>query len=354
VQRENLRDTFGVLDEELNKLEWLANQNELASLDFASNHSSELVVRTQIAKSIVHQIKGQVVEELVSQRTVSAESLLRKVIHFCLTEARKQKLELALHVCAEGQISMTHAELIMAGMIPVVKASLVGLCSESVERRRKKHLFTAACLSLELRAEAGAIFFRAQDDGPGFKNGRSTRAIREYVSRYAGWCNFKSFANYGGRIDLRLPLQQGRVPCSILAFAGYSLAFPRSSLRIADARAQLRAVERTESGYCITYEKEQIPLFEFSENSGLRLLEEYNSTTEHQNLCILGVADFSIAILCTSLPINQDLKLVPGDEWLGEDSWFKTFGTYRNGNEEALLPFVDGTILMRLHKQYWG
>lgn len=353
MQKETLREKFGSLEEQLEKLTWFARQNDLALLDESVSYHADFGQRLMDVQKLTREIKEGVAEELSSQRTISTENLLTKIVCFALEEAAKKNIDLALNTRAGGKISMHNAELIMGAMIPAVRMSIQGLALESAEKRKKKMLFGSATISLELREESDGIFFSLHDDGPGFRTNRAARVIREYISKHAGWCAFKSFDKYGGRLELRLPVAQVRIEGLALQFNGVSLALPKSCVREVEATYLLKSVERIDGYYCVKYKGEYVPLCEVDLSSGLRPIEQWNPE-DASTLCILGAADFMFGVLNITSSQAKHLKLMECQSWLTPTQWFSQLCVYRDDEQDILLPYVDGSTLMQVYRQYWG
>lgn len=341
--RQQIREQLGVLEEKLEELGALAGANERMSLHSPDPVGFGTEVLFQEALDSLKAL-GQLVHEQQLTKSVAATDFLQKIISLLVQDAAAQGCELAVSHYGEGKISMEMAELVMGAIVAGFRASLRSQKALGRAERAELNLFPVGSIYVEVRASASEIQFRLIDDGAGFPAADGLTAgvekqfdkLREHVARSGGWFGRSSLGEVGGAIEFKVPLAHNRQEALVLREGDFEVLLPAACVAEAVEHGQGRVPEGA-------------LVLRPNAAAGLE-----PCPPEGNVFLRVGVADLQFWITCESLQGKVLARRSPAGEFTAPDSWLQCFGLFHDKGAARALPLLEGTILIRFHRENSG
>lgn len=340
--RQQIREQLGVLEEKLEELGALAATNERMSLLCPDPVTFGTELLFQEAIESLHTL-GQLVHEQQLTKSVAAQDFLQKIIALLVQDAAAQGCDIAVSQYGEGKISMEMAELVMGAIVAGFRASLRSHRALDRAERARLNLFPTGSIYVEVRASASEVQFRLIDDGAGFPaaGGLSLGAekqfekLREHIARCGGWFGRSSLGEVGGSIEFKVPLAHNRVEALVLRSGAFEALLPAACV-----------AETIEPGRGQAPEGALV----------LRLSEAAGLEPGSADGCLLriGVADVQFWISCEAVGGKVQARRAAAGEFTGPESWLQSFGLFHEQGGGRALPLLDGTTLIRFHRESSG
>lgn len=353
MQKDLWQDQFGYLEEQIERLQGIAYQNEANTLDPLSPPPASLQHQLEELREQALHLEELVTAEVFRQKNIASSDLLVRIARYLMEEAGKNSIPISLAYYGSGRMGMTMVEQVMPAIIFSAKACIANYRKENLENlRAKNHLFPTCSIYLEIKASENELGFRIVDDGFGFEWGR--KAIREHVAKMSGRVAFHKFSNYGGSLDIRLPVARSRTDSVIFSYGPNRVAVPNSVVHEECYNYKREDLIAEGENWCVNTKYGAIKLCTIHPSHGIQFVEEgadYVGKTFF--VTTIGVADFRVAILTDQKPDRRLLRVIKDSEWLDEDSWFTCLGLHAETDGAIALPFLDGLALMKFYKTHW-
>lgn len=326
--RQQIREQFGILEEQLEELGSLARSPERAG-----NVGTDILL--QDALEAVREL-SRLVHEQQLLKSVPAHDFLLRICGLLAQDASAQGIEIAVSHYGEGRISMEMAELVLGAIVAGFRVSLRSLKGATRPVRLKHHLFPTSSIYLEVRATASEIQFRLLDDGRGFGRDsgadRSFGKLRDHIARCGGWFGRKTFDPCGGMIEFKVPLTHNRTQAFVLRQGRFEVLIPTVCV------AEVATPDKRPADDAITYH--------LHETEGLTEGGEGSATYVR-----VGVADLQFWLGCDSISGPQLIRRAKADEFFEEGSWLRSLGLFHEDGTGRALPLLDGQALVQLSGQ---
>jgi hypothetical protein len=344
LEQEVLKEKIAYLEELFERLKGIS-QN--VPTDQAVLHEIES------ASSTTKALQLDINYELFHQRHIDAKDFILKIVRFLVEETNKASIAISTAQIVSGSMSIHSAEAVMGAILAAVRASLVRIQQENLHARLKRNMFPSASVFLTLEADDDSIYFRLVDDACGFhlKKGvnkeleKCLKSIRDTVAKADGSCSFCSFSEYGGKIEIRLPVRHTRTRAKIFRFKSHEIAFASSIVNktVAVEEGDFKIVA---DRLYYEFNDDFIPVCTINDAAGLTQVGVASDGLNADHITILSVADFHLALLTAASPADYSIRIQNGENFLKPDSWFKKIASYTDGSHAKVAPYLEGKLLI--------
>lgn len=342
MQREQIREQFSLLEEQLERLMVLSAPAVSTQKDHELDVGEEDLLLGRV-KEVFDGLQELVHEETLRQKSIQATDFAQKLIKILIQEANAKEYKIAVSFSASGKISMEMVELSMSSILSCIKASLNSYEKMYDIERAKKNLFLTYSVYLEVHGYADEIHFRLLDDGAGYSKTEDNVEInnqfikiRKSLAKVGGWFNRTSLDVYGGQIQFKLPLPRNRPEVYRLKKGEFEVLVPCFCV-----------VETSSEIQKIFADKDNL-IGELEAINGLKKITDQSETSS--NLAVrIGVADFEVWILCDSMSDRIKSRKYDAKEFLEDSAWYSHFGLCQINNVGLALPLLDGNALVRFY-----
>lgn len=272
------------------------------------------------------------------QRSISAESFLKKVSKVIVLECASQPRPISISIRGEGVISIELAELAMTTILHTIRASVISALGLSDSDRYQKNLFPIASFQLFLHSDPEQIVFSLTDDGNGIpandiainEQREELKKLRWVLADTGGWFRQKKLGDYGSVIEFRLPFVEGRFSSVLVTSNGVEALIPT---------------------HLVSDILDEVPPFSEGKLVVARLdpnLGMIRSGDGDENgLLELSIADQKIFLSCDILETEIKVRKIDGKDFFQEDSCIQCFGSFLEGKSPRLLPLLDGKNILK-------
>ncbi len=344
MERERIREQLGYFEEQLERLDSVALSNESFPIDDTSRYQFDESILIEEMKRSFHELANLVQEETLRQKSLSANDFLGRVIRCLIQQAEGMGYQLAISQYGEGRVSLEMVELSMSAILSCIGASLRSYKGMSRAHRMKNKLYVPYSVHLEIIASLEEIHFRLVDDGQGYSGSlraqfdaeKHFKGIRSEIGKSGGWFKRKSFEEYGGSIEFKMPLKRARFESWLLNCHDGEVLVPAHCVS-----------ENLEGKNLPPEEKDEI-YARLSANQGLIACTR-EEILKSKSAVRMGVADFRLWVACESADKKTQSRRHSADGFVAQDSWYEQFGIYHERGDGRALPLLDADVLLRFH-----
>lgn len=345
MQREQIREQFSLLEEQLERLLSLSAPSLAKSREHELDVGEEDLLLGRV-KKIFDDLHGLVREETLKQKSLSAHDFTQKLIRMLILEANQKKFKIAVAYHCSGRISMEMVEVSMAAILSSFKASLRSYSGHTQEKRTKLNLSETYSFYLELHGHSDEFHFRMTDDGAGFDQNHSHSVeieanfskVRASLAKCGGWFNRKSFVGYGGQIEFKVPLPRTRQEVSILKRDGFELLIP--CFFVVESTNDLSKIPQDGISHIGILDPDH------------GILPYQGSLQGLNSMAVrVGVADFEAWIICDYVSERLKSRKYDAREFLESGSWLSYLGLCVRNGMSLSLPLLDGDALMQFYSR---
>lgn len=344
MQRERIREQLGFLEEQLERLQTVATSNSRSSIDDSITYQFDESILIEEMNRSFNELQSLVQEETLRQKSMTAQDFLSRVIRCLITKSTELGFDIAVTHYGEGRVSLEMVEISMSAILSCIHASLRSYKGMSRAHRMKQRLFYPYSFHLEVRASLDEMRFRIIDDGQGyagdlrsqFDSEKHFKGIRGEIGKNGGWFKSRSYGEFGGMIEFKMPLKRSRFETLVLGCADGEVLVPGHSVS-----------EICEGKFLPPEEKEEI----YAKLSAGGGLVSCNREEARASACVvrMGVADFQLWVACSGAMRRVVARRHSADGFVESDSWYTQFGIFHEQGLGMTLPLLDGDVLLRFH-----